>query len=152
MTKQSHNKSPASIARMLHAFKAGILVVFQPSKVLDLAGQPTDQPDAVKEIDTALVSFDRVADLRKQLAQAILDREAALAGAESLLAALEAAVVAAVGARSPKLVEFGLKPRAEPQRTAAEKAEAAKKAVATRKEHEAALQAKPQSPPPSSTK
>ncbi len=148
--KLTSRKDPASVAQRFRNMKEGIEKVFPASKMLDLEGTPTSQPDSVSRIDRRLVPFDRVDAIRIQLSKAVADRDATLPEAIRDLEAFEAAVVSTIGARSPRLTDFGLEPKADPDRTAKSKADAAKKAAETREARDVALgKKKPKTPPPS---
>jgi len=149
--KNSVNRSnPNSVARKLRGMVAGLQSSFPSGKTLELLGSTVSPSDAAAKVTATLVPFNAADSAKAAWKLTLHDREAMLSAAVSLASALDLAIRAVIGTTNPELEAFGLKPRVEhPDRTAANKAEAADKALATRKEHEAALSAKPVSTPPS---
>jgi hypothetical protein len=132
--EKHHN--PKAVAARLKSMSQGFKTVFQPTDAIDVEGTSTPAGQAASQLDADLARYANTDAAHAAYETAKQDRDTNQPAILARLEAYEIGLRAKLGTTSQKLVDFGVKPKAKPKRTAANKAKAAAKAKATRQQHD----------------
>ncbi|HZU95167.1 MAG TPA: hypothetical protein VFF73_00555 [Planctomycetota bacterium] len=130
------SQHPKAVMARLSKMSQGFKTVFQPTDAIDVEGTSTPAGQAATELDADLARYASTDAAHEAYESVKQDRDTNQPVVLARLEAFEIGLRAKLGTTSTKLVSFGLKPKAQAKRTAANKAKAAAKAKATRQQHD----------------